>query len=101
MQGQQPNMLEMFLPFIVIFGIFYFMIIRPQGKKMKAHESFLGSLKRGDEVVTASGIIGTIDSLTDQMVTLEVAQGVRMKMVRRQIISSAQAALAKPEAAKK
>ncbi len=85
----QPNLFEMMLPFLVIFSVFYFLVIRPQGKKQKEHQGFLTTLKRGDEVVTASGILGTIDGLTDLYVTLEVASNVKMKVLRTQIASSA------------
>jgi preprotein translocase subunit YajC len=88
MTPQQPSALEMFLPFIFIFVIFYFLIIRPQSKRMKQQESFLNQLKRGDEVVTASGILGVIDGLTDQFVTLEIANGVKIKMLKKQIAGS-------------
>ena len=67
---------------------FYFLIIRPQGKRAKTHEKFLTELKRGDEVLTASGILGKIDGLTDQFVTLEIANGVKVKMLRKQVTSS-------------
>jgi preprotein translocase subunit YajC len=86
--AQQPSSIEMFLPFIAIFVIFYFLIIRPQSKRMKQQESFISQLKRGDAVVTAAGILGTIDGLTDQFVTLEVASGVKIKMLRKQISGS-------------
>lgn len=86
--AQQPSVLEMFLPFIFIFGIFYLFVIRPQGKKMKDHEKFVSELKRGDAIVTNSGILGTIDGMTDQFVTLEVSDGVKIKMLRKQIAGS-------------
>jgi len=81
----QPSMVEMFMPFVFIFVIFYFLIIRPQSKKLKQHEGLLKELKRGDQVVTNSGILGTIDGLTEQFVTLEIATGVKVKMLRKQI----------------
>ncbi len=89
MQPAQPSMFEMFLPFGVILVIFYFLIIRPQGKRLKAHDKFVTELKRGDAVVTASGILGTIDGMTDQIVTLEVASGVKIKVLRKQVAASA------------
>lgn len=85
----QPNFMEMMLPFVVIFAVFYFLIIRPQGKKQKEHQGFLTQLKRGDEVVTSSGILGTIDGLTDLYVTLEIATNVKIKVLRAQIAASA------------
>ncbi len=92
MQPAQPNMLEMLMPFIVVFGIMYFLMIRPQSKRMKAHESFLKDLKRGDQVVTASGILGTVDGMTEQFVTLEIAEGVKVKMLKKQVAASAASA---------
>lgn len=96
MNPAQPSTLEMFLPFIIMFVIFYFLIIRPQGRKLKEHDKFLGNLKRGDAVITSSGILGTIDGLTDTVVTLEVANGIKIKMLRKQIAGS-QAQLKEPE----
>jgi preprotein translocase subunit YajC len=84
----QPSALEMFLPWIVLLPIFYFLIIRPQGKRLKEHESFLSNLKRGDAVITNSGILGTIDGMTEDYVTLEVAPNVKIKMLKKQIASS-------------
>lgn len=83
-----PNTLEMFIPFIFIFVIFYFLIIRPQSKKQKEQLKFVTGLKRGDEIVTTSGILGRIEGLSDQFVTLEIADGVRVKMLRTMIASS-------------
>ncbi len=92
--GAQPSAFEMFVPFIFIFVIFYFLIIRPQGKRQKEHLKFLGELKRGDEVVTSSGILGRIEGITEQYVTLEIADGVKVKMLRSQIATSQKAATA-------
>lgn len=88
MNSAQPSSLEMFLPFGFIILIFYFMIIRPQGKKLKEHESFVSGLKRGDAVITASGFLGTIDGMTDQVVTLELAPNVKIKVLKKQIAGS-------------
>lgn len=92
--GGQPSALEMFVPFIFIFVIFYFLIIRPQAKRQKEQQKFISEIKRGDEVVTASGILGRIDGLTEQFVTLEIADGVKVKMLRNQIATSQKAATA-------
>jgi preprotein translocase subunit YajC len=84
--GQAPAQpWQTFLPFIAIFAIMYFMVFRPQQKKAKAHQVFLSELKRGDMVVSSSGIVGTIKNLSDKFVTLEVDDGVCIKMVRAQI----------------
>ena len=79
------NPLMAFLPLIIIFAIFYFLLIRPQQKRAKDHRNFLDSLNRGDEVMTTGGLIGKITGLTDNVVTLEVADKVKVKVVRAQI----------------
>ncbi|KYG61316.1 preprotein translocase subunit YajC [Bdellovibrio bacteriovorus] len=84
----------MFVPFIFIFVIFYFLIIRPQAKRQKDHQKFLSEVKRGDEVITSSGILGRVEGITDQFVTLEIADGVKVKMLRSQIATSQKAATA-------
>ena len=83
--AQQPSMVEMFLPFVVVFVIFYFLIIRPQGKRLKEHDKFISDMKKGDQVVTNSGILGTIDGIAEAFVTLEIANGVRVKVLKKQI----------------
>ena len=85
MQPNAPSTLEMLLPFAAVFVIFYFLIIRPQGKKMKEQEKFVAALKRGDSIVTNSGILGMIDGMTDQIVTLEIEDGAKMKVLKKQI----------------
>ena len=99
MQPAQPSMLEMFMPFIIVLGIMYFLMLRPQSKRLKAHQAFIEGLKRGDQVVTSGGILGTVDGLTDQFVTLEIDQGVKIRILRKQIASSAAAATASTTAA--
>lgn len=91
--AQQPSMLVQLLPFVFIFAVFYFLIIRPQSKRMRQHDDFLKALKRGDEVVTSSGIIGRVDSLTDQFVTLEVSDDVKIKILKKNIAASVSATL--------
>lgn len=72
--GETPggtDMLMQFLPLILMFVIFWFLLIRPQQKRAKAHKQMLSELKRGDNVVTASGIIGRILEIDDEQVLLE------------------------------
>lgn len=88
MPAQQPSTLETFVPFIFVFVLFYFLAIRPQSKKQKQHLTFLNGIKRGDEVITSSGIIGTIEGLTEQVVTLEISPGVRIKVLKSNIAAS-------------
>jgi preprotein translocase subunit YajC len=83
-----PSTLEMLLPFVAMFGIFYFLILRPQNKKMKEHVKFINDLRYGDSIVTASGILGTVEGLADQVVTLEIANGVKIKLLKKQIAGS-------------
>ncbi len=78
-----------FLPLILIFLVFYFLLIRPQQKKAKEHQSYLANLKRGDKVITGGGIYGQITGLTDNAVTLEIADNVRIKVSRAAIAGSA------------
>ncbi len=76
--------LTSFLPIILIFVIFYFLLIRPQQKKMKAHREMLGRVKRGDRVLTGGGIIGNVIRVKDDSdeVTVEIADGVRVDILR-------------------
>ena len=83
----QPNAFEQFVPFLLIGVFFYFILIRPQQKKYKQHGNFLSKIKRGDEVLTSSGIYGKIEGLTDSFVILEVAENVRIRIAKSQIAS--------------
>jgi len=83
----KPSLIENLMPMIVLFAIFYFFLIRPQSKRAKAHANFLQGLKRGEQVVTTGGMLGRIEGLSDEFVTLEVCEGVRIKTLRKQIAS--------------
>lgn len=74
-----------FVPLILMFAIFYFLLIRPQQKKAKQHRELLSALKKGDRVVSSGGLHGTITGLTDDLVTVEVAPKVRVKISRGSI----------------
>lgn len=69
-------MIQQFLPLIVIFILFWFMLIRPQMKRAKEQKQMLAELAKGDEIVTASGQVGKIAKISDQYVSLEIADGV-------------------------
>lgn len=74
------------LPFVLIFGVFYFLILRPQQQKLKKHQNTLANLRRGDRVVTNGGLIGTISKIVDESeVQLEVGDNVRIRQVRGMI----------------
>ena len=81
--GDAAGMMS-FLPLVLIFAVFYFLLIRPQQKKMKAHRAMLGQVKRGDRVLTGGGIIGTITKVKEETdeVTVEIADGVRVDILR-------------------
>ncbi|KAF0117286.1 MAG: preprotein translocase subunit YajC [Rhodospirillaceae bacterium] len=89
--GAQQGSTELFntlLMFGLIFLVFYFLVIRPQQKKMKQHREMLGALRRGDRVVTAGGIIGLVTRVVnEQEVMLEIADTVRVRVVRDTITS--------------
>ena len=72
-------------PLVLIFAVFYLLVIRPQSKKAKAHQQLLAELKKGDDVVTQGGIIGRITGLKDDEVTLQVQEGVRLRVLRSAI----------------
>ena len=75
-----------FLPLVLIFVVFYFLLIRPQQKKMKEHTQMLGNLRKGDKVVTNGGLIGTVYKVTsDQELSIEIAENIRVRVVRSMI----------------
>ena len=71
-----------FLPLIIIFGIFYFLLILPQQRKQKSHQMMLQNLRQGDKVVTIGGIFGKIVSIRGEVITLEIANQIRVEVVR-------------------
>jgi len=74
-----------FVPLILMFAIFYFLLIRPQQKKAKAHKELLTTLKKGDRVVSSGGLHGVVTGLSDDVVTMEIAPKVRVKVSRASI----------------
>jgi preprotein translocase subunit YajC len=88
--ASQGSWMTSLVPLIVIFGIFYFLMIRPQQKQQKKHREMLSSLKKGDQVVTRGGIMGTVYGIADTIVTVEVAENIRIKF-SRDAISGVQA----------
>ena len=80
------DILIQFLPFVLIFAIMYFLIIRPQRQKAQKHRDMIANLRRGDTVVTAGGLIGKVNKVVDDSeVLLEVAEGVRVRVSRAAI----------------
>ena len=74
-----------FLPLILIFAVFYFMLIRPQMKRAKEHKKLVSELSKGDEVVTNGGLLGKITEVSDSFVTLELADNIEIKLQRHAV----------------
>ncbi|MGB5101742.1 MAG: preprotein translocase subunit YajC [Steroidobacteraceae bacterium] len=85
--GAQPNAFVQLLPLVLIFVVFYFLLIRPQAKRAKEHKAMVAALGVGDEVVTSGGILGRVTEMGEQFLTVEVADGVRIKVQRHTITS--------------
>lgn len=87
--GASPSAISAFtgiLPFILIFIIFYFLLIRPQQTKLKQHRAMVDALRRGDQVITSGGIVGKVVKVQeDGMVEVEIAEGIKVKVVRHTI----------------
>jgi preprotein translocase subunit YajC len=82
--GADGNMLMSLLPFILIFVIMYFLILRPQQKKAKQHQEMVKNLRRGDTVITSGGLIGKVTKVVDdEQVEVEIADGVRVRQLRQ------------------
>jgi preprotein translocase subunit YajC len=76
---------QQIIPLVFMFAIFYFLLIRPQQKKAKAHKALLESMKKGDNVITAGGVHGKITAVENDLVTLEVANNVNIKITKSYI----------------
>lgn len=79
--------LESFIPLILIFGIMYFLLIRPQQKKLKEHQAMVAALRRGDQVITQGGLVGKVTKVKDESneVEVEIASGVNVRVIRTTI----------------
>ncbi len=81
-----------FIPLILMFVIFYFLLIRPQQKKTKEHRQMISNLKKGDRIVTSGGIHGRITGMDESTITVEIADKVRVKVVRGNVSNLSQPA---------
>ena len=95
--GGGSDMLMSLAPMVLIFVVFWFLLIRPQQKKAKEHRTMVAALKRGDRVVTSGGIYGQVSHVADDHLMVEIADGVKIKVVRDAI----SAVPGKPEPVKK
>ena len=84
---QQPNLLEALFPFIILFVVFYFLLIRPQSKRAKEHKKMVEELSKGDEVVTQGGLLGKITEVGENFIVLELGENLQVK-VQRQAVAS-------------
>jgi len=82
--GTQGSLLGM-LPLVLIFVLFYFMLIRPQTKRAKEHKNMVAALDKGDEIVTNGGMLGKIIELDDNFLTVEIAEGIQVKVQRQAV----------------
>ena len=83
--GGGPSPVSMLLPLVGMLAIFYFLLIRPQQKRQKEMQKMISALKKGDRVVTASGLFGSIAGLRDDVVVVEIADGVKVEMMRNAV----------------
>ena len=84
--GGGSGFLIQIAPLVLIFAVFYFLLIRPQQKKMKEHRAMVNTLSKGDKVVTAGGLLGTIAKIEDDKIaSVEIAENVKVKVVRSTI----------------
>jgi preprotein translocase subunit YajC len=90
-----PSPVVSLMPIALMFVILYFLLIRPQQKRTRDHEDVIRNLKRNDEIVTSGGIYGRIQTLSDDVLTVEIAPNVRIRLDRQQVANVVRAA--KPE----
>ena len=83
--AQAPSALVQFVPIVLIFGIFYFLLLAPMRKRQKQHQILLGALKRGDRVVTNGGLLGEIAAVEEKVIHLKLSDNVRVRVVRSAI----------------
>lgn len=88
--GGSGGGLSAFLPLILMFAIFYFLLIRPQQKKTKQHREMINSLKKGDRIITSGGIHGRITGASETTLTVEIAEKVRVKVNRGNVMALTQ-----------
>lgn len=86
--SQEGGWIVQLIPFVLIFGVFWFLVIRPQQKRHQKHQDYLNALKKGDKVVTAGGLFGTIEKVDDQIISLRISRDTKVKVLRQQIEGS-------------
>ncbi len=84
----QQNPIMSMIPLVLVFMVFYFLMLRPQKKKMEEERKYISALQKGEEVYTKSGIIGTVYGITDKVITLEVEEGHKLKVLKSHVAGS-------------
>lgn len=84
--GDMQSTLMSMLPLLLMFAVLYFVMIRPQMKKQKEHRSMIDALAKGDEVVTAGGLLGKVSKIGDAYIGVELASGVEVQMQRQAVV---------------
>lgn len=84
--GEEGSIVPMLIFLALIFGVFYFLMIRPQRKKQKEHQELVQELSKGEKVVTAGGIYGTIESLNEESIVLKIESGSSIRIARGSVI---------------
>ncbi|ODU48356.1 preprotein translocase subunit YajC [uncultured Aquimonas sp.] len=83
--GPQPSPWSPLIMLAIFFAVFFFLVIRPQMKRAKEHRSMVSALGKGDEVITSGGLAGRIDDVSDSFITVEIADGVRVKVQKQAV----------------
>ena len=96
----ENSLLMNIAPILIIFVIFYFLVIRPQSKKIKAHQEMMGQLKKGDAVVTGGGFLGTVISVSDDHITVDLGKGVEVRALKHTLSGLQQPAVKQDNAPK-
>ena len=81
------DLVGMLAPLVIVFAIMYFLVLRPQSKKMKEHQNMLAALTKGDRIVTTGGLIGKVTKVTDSEIEIEIAAGVNVSVARQMVTS--------------
>ena len=85
-EGQPQSLTNMLIPLVLMGAVFYFLLIRPQQKQAKEHQKLITGLKKGDEVVTQGGLLGSVVQVEDRTVTLDVGSGTKVRVLKANVI---------------
>jgi preprotein translocase subunit YajC len=80
-----PSLFTSFIPILLIFVIFYFLLIRPQQKKQKQHQEMVSAVKKGDRIITNGGMYGTVADVKEHIIVLKIAENVKIELVKSSI----------------